>query len=121
TTPLRAAPAGIVETRTAELPAPLRRFRSPNTPRVAAAEPPELPYPPHDVRVDLGIAAGDPAPLVLKARRGHPPYTWFVDGAPIGTASFGSALTFEPRGPGFVDLLVIDAAGASARGSVFLE
>ena len=29
---------------------------------------------------------GDPMPLVLKARDGAPPYTWFVDGAPIGTA-----------------------------------
>ena len=60
-------------------------------------------------------------PLVLKARRGSPPYTWFADGAPIGTASFGGALSFEPRGPGFVDLMVIDATGAAATSEVFLE
>jgi penicillin-binding protein 1C len=121
TTPLRAAPAGIVEVSAAALPEPLRRFRSPNTPRVAAAEPPEIAYPPAGARIDLGIKAGDRMPLVLKARRGHPPYTWFADGAPIGAAAFGNTLTFEPNGPGFVDLLVIDAAGASARGKVFLE
>ncbi len=121
TTPLRAAPPGIVEASAASLPAPLRRFRSPNAPTVAAAEPPEIAYPPRGARVDLGIRAHDPMPLVLKAREGSPPYTWFADGAPIGTASFGGALSFEPKGPGFVRLLVIDANGASAAGTVFVE
>ena len=64
------------------------------------------------MRVDLGIRDGDPMPLVLKARDGAPPYTWFVDGAPIGTASFGGALSWKPPGPGFVKLMVIDANGA---------
>ena len=73
------------------------------------------------MRVDLGIRDGDPMPLVLKARDGAPPYTWFVDGAPIGTASFGGAMSWEPSGPGFVDLMVIDANGASATGTVFVE
>jgi len=121
TTPLRAAPPGIVEASAASLPAPLRRFRSPNAPSVAAAEPPEIAYPPRGVRVDLGIGAGDPMPLVLKAREGAPPYTWFADGAPIGTASYGGALSWEPKGPGYVRLLVIDANGASAAGTVFVE
>ena len=49
------------------------------------AEPPEIAYPPQGVRVDLGIRDGDPMPLVLKVRNGAPPYTWFVNGAPIGT------------------------------------
>jgi penicillin-binding protein 1C len=121
TTPLRAAPPGIVESGAASLPQPLRRFRSPNTPGVAMSEPPEIAYPPRGVRVDLGIGAGDPMPLVLKARDGAPPYTWFVDGAPIGSVSFGGTLSWEPKGPGFVNLLVIDANGASAAGSVYLE
>ncbi len=119
--PLRSAPAGIVEATAATLPEPLRRFRSPNLKRVATVEAPEIAYPPRDVRVDLGIGAGDPTPLVLKARRGSPPYTWFADGTPIGTAAFGATLSFSPKGPGFVDLLVIDRSGATAAGSVYLE
>jgi penicillin-binding protein 1C len=63
------------------------------------------------VRVDLGIAAGDPMPLVLKVRSGAPPYTWFVNGLPVGSAEFGGALSWQPDGPGFVDLMVIDARG----------
>jgi penicillin-binding protein 1C len=121
TAPLRAAPPGIVEANAATLPEPLRRFRSPNAPRVASAPPPEIAYPPKGVRIDLGIADGDAMPLVLKVRDGAPPYTWFVNGAPVGTAEFGGALSFEPDGPGFADLLVIDANGASAASTVYLE
>ena len=73
------------------------------------------------MRVDLGIRAGDPMPLALKVRNGAPPYTWFVDGAPIGTAEFGGAISWEPRGPGFVDLMVIDGHGAAATSTVYLE
>jgi penicillin-binding protein 1C len=119
--PLRAAPPGIVEANAMTLPEPLRRFHPAGVALAAAGGLPEIAYPPKGVRVDLGLAAGDPMPLVLKVRRGASPYTWFVDGAPIGAADFGGALFFEPQGPGFVDLMVIDATGASATGSVFLE
>ncbi|MGH6922954.1 MAG: penicillin-binding transpeptidase domain-containing protein, partial [Propylenella sp.] len=121
TAPLRAAPPGILDANAATLPQPLRRFRSPNAPRVAAAPPPEIAYPPRGVRVDLGIRYGDALPLVLKVRDGVPPYTWFVNGAPVGTASFGGALSYQPDGPGFADVLVIDATGASAASTIFLE
>jgi penicillin-binding protein 1C len=121
TTPLRAAPPGIVEASAATLPQPLRRFRSPNARGVADAPPPEIAYPPKGVRVDLGIRDGDAMPLVLKVRDGRAPYAWFVNGAPVGTAEFGGALSFEPDGLGFADLLVIDANGASAASSVYLE
>ena len=50
-------------------------------------------------------------PLALKAREGAPPYAWFVDGAPVGAASFGGAMSWQPSGPGFVHLMVIDANG----------
>jgi penicillin-binding protein 1C len=121
TVPLRSAPPGIVEASAAALPPPLRRFRSPHAATVAVAVSPEIAYPPRGVRVDLGIRAGDPAPLVLKVRSGAPPYTWFVNGAPIGTAEFGNPLTWQPDGPGFVKLLVVDGHGASATSTVYLE
>jgi penicillin-binding protein 1C len=119
--PLRPAPPGILQETAAALPQPLRRFRSPNSPGVAAVAPPEIAYPPQNVRVDLGITAGDAMPLALKARSGAPPYTWFADGAPIGRAEFGNALSWQPNGPGFVDLMVVDAKGGAARSTVYLE
>jgi penicillin-binding protein 1C len=120
-TPLRSAPPGILLESAASLPEPLRRFRSSNQLQARGGEPPEIAFPPRGARVDLGISVHDPMPLVLKARDGTPPYTWFADGEPIGTAAFGGALSFEPSGPGFVDLMVIDASGAAARSSVYLE
>jgi penicillin-binding protein 1C len=121
TTPLRPAPPGIVEASAAGLPAPLRRFRSPNQQNVAVAPPPQIAYPPRGARVDLGIGSGDPMPLVLKAGLGAPPYAWFADGAPIGVSAFGNALSWQPGGPGFVRLMVIDANGAASSSTVFLE
>jgi penicillin-binding protein 1C len=121
TTPLPPAPPGILSAPTSQLPVPLRRFRSPNEPHVAAVETPEITYPPRGARVDLGIVDGAPTPRVLKARNGAPPYTWFVDGAPIGTAPFGGVMSWQPKGPGFVDLMVIDAHGAAAATSVYLD
>ena len=118
--PLRAAPPGIVEASTASLPHPLRRFRAADAPTIRAAAP-EIAYPPRGVRVDLGLNDGDPMPLALKVQNGTPPYAWFVDGAPVGTASFGGALSWTPEGPGFVDLMVIDASGTASTGTVYLE
>jgi hypothetical protein len=40
---------------------------------------------------------------------------------PVGTAEFGGAFTWQPDGPGFVNLLVVDGRGASARSTVYLE
>jgi penicillin-binding protein 1C len=120
-TPLRAAPPGILEANAATLPMPLRRFRSPNAPSADAGALPEIAYPLRNTRVDVGIRAGDPMPLVLKARSGEAPYTWFVDGSPVGTAEFGRALDWLPQGPGFVELMVIDARGAAATSTVYLE
>ena len=71
--------------------------------------------------VDLGIRDGDPAPLVIKVRNGAPPFTFFVNGAPIARVPFAHSETWQPDGPGFVTLSVVDAAGKSDRVTVFLE
>jgi penicillin-binding protein 1C len=60
-------------------------------------------------------------PLALKVRSGTAPYTWFIDGAPVGTTDFGGDFSWLPTGPGFVDLMVIDADGAAASRTVYLE
>jgi penicillin-binding protein 1C len=119
TTPLPHAPPGVAH-RPDAWAAPAVRFRSPNLP-VAASARPEIAYPPNDVRVDLGVSAGAPTPLVLKVRSGAPPYTWFVNGLPVGSAEFGGALSWQPDGPGFVDLMVIDGRGESSTSKVFIE
>ena len=49
---------------------------------------PEIAYPADGTEIDLGLALGDTAPLVVKIRNGVPPFTVFADGAPVGRAAF---------------------------------
>ena len=62
-----------------------------------------------------------PSPLVIKVRNGAPPFTFFVNGAPIARAPFARSETWQPDGPGFVTLSVVDADGRSDRVTVFVE
>ena len=119
--PLRPPPAGTIEATTAQLPAPLRRFRHPDAEVVAHNSAPEIAYPLDGVAVDLGIAVGDPGPLVIKVRNGAPPLTFFANGIPIARAPFSRSETWQPDGPGFVTLSVVDADGRSDRVTVFVE
>ena len=120
-TPLRPRPAGTIVATTQTLPAPLRHFRIAGDAPLPDPDTPEIAYPQDGVSVDLGIRDGDPAPLVIKVRNGAPPFTFFVNGAPIARVPFAHSETWQPDGPGFVTLSVVDAAGKSDRVTVFLE
>ncbi|MCX5513274.1 penicillin-binding protein 1C [Kaistia algarum] len=119
--PLRAAPAGALIASNGELPAPLKHFRRPGMLAGKAPDNPEIAFPPNGVQVDLGIRAGDPAPLMIKIRNGKPPFTWFANGTPIAQTPFARSESWEPDGPGFVTLSVVDSAGRSDRVTVFVE
>jgi penicillin-binding protein 1C len=120
--PLKGPPPGVIaEATTARLPPPLRRFRHPDAQIVARDSDPEIAFPLDGVAVDLGIKAGDPGPLVIKVRNGAPPFTYFANGTPIGRAPFARSETWQPDGPGYVTLSVVDAVGRSDRVTVFLE
>ena len=114
-------PDTIVAANTADLPAPLRHFRDPGQPTVIDRDTPEIAYPQDGVMVDLGIKDGDPAPLVIKVRNGAPPFTYFVNGAPIAQTPFARSETWKPDGAGFVTLSVVDKDGRSDRVTVFVE
>jgi penicillin-binding protein 1C len=119
--PLKPPPPGTIATTTAALPAPLRRFRHPDSEVVERGGGPEIAYPVNGVAVDLGIAAGDPGPLVIKVRNGAPPFTFFANDVPFAHRPFARSETWQPDGPGFVTLSVVDAKGRSDRITVFVE
>jgi penicillin-binding protein 1C len=120
--PLKKRPPGtLVVSSTAQLPIPLRRFRHPNEQVVAPDSDPQIAYPQDGVQVDLGIKDGDPTPLVIKVRNGAPPFTFYANGVPIGREPFDRAEQWQPDGPGFVTLSVVDSAGKSDRVTVFVE
>jgi penicillin-binding protein 1C len=120
-TPLKSRPPGTIVASTGTLPAPLRHFRAPGQTAFVDRDQPDIAYPQDGVEVDLGIKAGDPAPLVIKVRNGTPPFTFFVDGTPIARAPFARSETWQPEGPGFVTLSVVDKDGRSDRVTVFVE
>jgi penicillin-binding protein 1C len=120
-TPLPTAPAGVLHAASAELPPPLRRAQAPRAASRGGADAPEIAYPPKDARVDLGLGQGRGADLALRVRHGVPPFTWFVDGAPVVREPYARTAQWTPRGAGYVTIAVVDSRGESARVSVFLE
>lgn len=119
--PLRRAPAGAILASNAQLPAPLRRFRHPDEALVARRAAPQIAYPGDGVDVDLGLASGDAAPLMVKVRNGVPPFTFFANGAPFGRPEFARQSLWVPDGPGYVTLSVVDATGEGDSVRVFVD
>jgi len=115
------APQGALLASTTELPAPLRRFRHPDSGLVARDAAPEIAFPGDGVAVDLGLAAGDISPLMVKVRNGVPPFTYFANGAPFGRPNFARQDSWQPDGPGYVTLSVVDAEGRGDTVRVLLN
>jgi penicillin-binding protein 1C len=104
-----------------ELPPPLKRFREGNTFDVAEGpylEPRVLiSFPPDRAEVETE----QDAPVLFKANGGVLPLTWLVDGAPITSDPRARQVVWQPSGPGFVKLSVIDAKGRVDRVTVRMK
>ena len=119
------APAGILISRTASLPPPLRHLRNDVPKTFAAATNAQLriAFPPEGARVDLGLAAAAPPAtrLTLKAEGGVLPLRWIVNGVPLGEPDLRRQAAWTPDGAGFARVSVIDAQGATDSVVVRLE
>ena len=126
----RTAAAGAAAARAArravrgdgKLPPPLQRFRPERRgrgrQRRAAAH---ILFPPNGARLELTADDGKPDPLALKITGGVGPLTVLVNGVPALGARGPPHAVFEPDGPGFVRLTVIDARGAADSVMVRLQ
>jgi penicillin-binding protein 1C len=119
--PFRSAPPGVLYASNNELPEPLKRFRHPNDDVVAKDAAPQIAFPADGVDIDLGLAAGADAPLMVKVRNGAPPFTFFANGAPFGQTAFARQEAWKPDGPGYVTLSVVDSKGRSDQVKVFID
>ncbi|MEM1048550.1 MAG: penicillin-binding protein 1C [Pseudomonadota bacterium] len=119
--PLPPAPPGANARRTVDLPARLRHIGRAASERSTTAGGPQLAYPPDRARIALTESTAAAGPLPLKVRNGKMPYTYFINGTPIARRLFSTSAEWVPDTRGFVDIVVIDAAGQSARAQVFLE
>ena len=122
--PIRPPKGVLTPSVTADLPPPLRHLRKDAPKTMAAAEAPALKiaFPPDGALIDLGLNEGArDSRLALKALGGAPPFTWFVNGEPVGEADLRRQSAWKPDGAGFARVSVVDAKGASDAVVVRLE
>ncbi len=117
--PLPHAPKGAVFAPTNKLPPPLQHFISDGDIGAASA-PPRIMFPPDGARLELTKGAS-PEPVALKITGGAAPLTVMVNGVPLAPQGGRRTLFFEPDGPGFVRLTVMDARGSTDSVSVRLQ
>ncbi len=114
--PQPAAPPETLLVANAQLPQPLRRFRS----RLAAFQPeaegPAIGFPPDGAEVELL-----PEGLMVRVEGGEAPFTWLANGTPVATGAETREMMLDALGRGFITLSVIDALGRSARATVRLR
>ena len=97
----------------------------PRSPRVA---PPahERPAQRPDVTADAlhllfppsGAVLSADGPVTIRVMGGRRPLTFLVDGAPLPAERIRRDVAWQPAGPGFYHLTVLDADGTSVRASV---
>ena len=117
-TALPGAPKGTLLAAGNKLPPPLQRFNG-NVPG-DPAEPPRIMFPPDGARLEIA-AGGQPDPGALKITGGRAPLTVLVNGVPMAAPRNRGTLFFQPDGPGFVRLTVMDARGAADSVTVRLQ
>jgi penicillin-binding protein 1C len=77
-------------------------------------------FPPDGARIELSERDGAPEPVALKVSGGTAPLTVLVNGLPLARQS-GRVLFFDPGGPGFVRVTVMDAKGTADSVMVRLQ
>ena len=111
--PLPHAPRGALIAANAKLPLPLQRFRPVGLPSEGSEPAPKIMFPPNGARLELTAEAGSVDPLAVKISGGALPLTVLVNGVPLENATAKRTLFYQPDGPGFVRLTVMDAKGAT--------
>jgi penicillin-binding protein 1C len=105
------APKGAIFATTAKLPPTLTRFRPAGL--VGGPAPLRIVFPENGVRLDVGMTAGRLDPVGVKVLGGTPPLTILVNGAPVAKGHGRRPMFFDPDGPGFLRLTVMDATGGA--------
>lgn len=104
------APPATLLVSNAQLPEPLRRFRSRSAAFEVDADAPVVAFPPEGAEVELL-----PEGLLVRVKGGTAPFTWLADGVPMAVQQSARETMLDLASAGFVTLSVIDSAGRSAR------
>ena len=114
--PLPPPPPDTLLLGTADLPAPLQRFRGRQAVFAAAADAPVVRFPP-----DGAVLRQQDAAIPLKLSAGVLPLTVLLDGRPVLTGLRQRETLLHLTGPGFSRISVIDAQGRSDSVAVRLQ
>ncbi|QHQ33682.1 penicillin-binding protein 1C [Algicella marina] len=113
--PLPLPPSDALLVTNAELPRPLRAFRTASS--SYSEDGPEIASPPDGARVELGLrpGEGEKSLAVRLGPGGQAPFTWLVDGRVIGRSFRREEFQWPVSDPGYVEITVIDRSGSSAQ------
>ncbi len=121
-TALPAAPQGALIAMNGKLPPPLQHLRAEGAPGESAEPQLRIMFPPNGARLELASdGAGKLDPIALKVSGGSGPVTVLVNGMPLPDELSRRTFFFQPEGPGFVRLTVMDARGATDSVMVRLQ
>jgi penicillin-binding protein 1C len=105
------APKGVIFASTSKLPPPLSRFAGRGNAGAETASKVHIVFPPHGASLALASDGTVLDPIAIKIAGGKPPLNLLINGLPFETANAPRTLFFDPDGPGFVRLTIMDAAG----------
>jgi len=77
-----------------------------------------LVFPTEAMVVEAGGGGGEPAPVTLSASGGRRPLSWLVDGRRVAASAVRREAVWQPDGPGFVRVTVVDADGRSDSATI---
>jgi penicillin-binding protein 1C len=88
----------------------LRVFGAARTLPQITARAPKILFPPNGAILQVST---DDEPVSLEAAGGAPPYRWVVNGTMLPAAPIGMSMSWQPSGPGFAHIAVIDKNDAA--------
>lgn len=125
--PLQDAPADISRQAQGEVPVPLRYARLPDAQnRGSGNEGLRIAFPPDGAELDLGFTRNETSswqvqPLVVKLKGGKAPYSVLINGRPLPEKMQRQQLVWQPDGPGFTEVTILDRSGHSDKVTVLLR
>lgn len=120
---LKAPPPGAIAGPTANLPPALRRLSQNGVTQVVDTRgpPPQIAFPLDGTTLSLLTGPDGLETLPLKVEGGKRPFTWLINGRPLAAKAWRGPVLWQPDGPGFARVQVIDAEGRSAAVEVFVS
>ncbi len=113
-------PENILIARNGDLPPALKRLdrTKSRTKWAHNISPPEIIFPLSGTLIELPEDSGI---LVLEAGGGKRPFTWVVNGDPLKSGRWSRHVQWQPDGPGFNEIMLIDALGRQVISDIRIQ